>query len=110
MNKPKPIETIRTKLFYNECIEYLEDKYKFKSRDFAGAFNEPRDHSKPYLDFWHFILAEHEYISNGSFFVIYTDEVEHLSDDDFRRIIYNYFFEEFSDQVDDGAIEFWVEW
>jgi hypothetical protein len=68
MKKPKPITV--SQLDWSECIEYLEKKYDFESRNYAkssySTFN-----TKPYLDFWHYI-CDSQNPSNGG--TIYFDK------------------------------------
>ena len=52
----KPTPKTRVAYDYHEVTEYLEKKYKFNSRDYAGRFirDDLSDKPKPpYQDFWH---------------------------------------------------------
>ena len=106
MNKPEP--KTKTALDYHECRNYLQKKYGYDERNFAGWEPGIGD-EKPYQDFWHFVLDKAEYITNGCYFWMNLDWVEDLDEDDFRTICLNRYFDEFGKPGED-SIEFWVDW
>ena len=108
----KPTMQTQEAYDYNECTKYIEEKYGIDTRDFAGRFNKKDgklsfDKTKPYEDFWHFILDNTD-INNGSYFYLSEDWAEDFDDDDFRKIIMHYYMEEFGEGY--GEIYFWVAW
>lgn len=75
----KPVARVHDKpcLEYSEVIDFIEDKYKIKVRDYAGKFSKDKDEkwdaddSVPYLDFWHWVLdACGDQISNPCYFYL----------------------------------------
>ena len=111
MEKPKP-EPIYA-LDYHKCIHFLEEKYNFDSRDYAGRYKERISNQNiPYQNFWHWVVEMSELLGNGSYITMFDNWAEDLPEDDFRTIILNYFFQEFGEYgEDEGSIlRFWVEW
>lgn len=111
MNKPSPQS--KTALDYHECRDYLQAKYNYNERDYDACFQTSRglepDSSRPYKDFWHYVLEKCDYIKNGCYFDMDKEYfLEGLEEDDFRYIITNHYFDEFGDG--NPNIEFWIEW
>lgn len=102
---------------YHECIEYIEKKNGYETREY------PKRGSKPYLDFWHWVLENAE-ISNGCYFKINTEWLDSLKEEiiekggsfktDWRKRIVDDLLKEFgtpdNDQDELVTIRFWVEW
>ena len=64
MDKPQP--KTMTYYDYTECRNYLQEKYGYNERDFAGRHKVswPENAHIPYLDFWHWVCEHHE-VFNG---------------------------------------------
>ena len=111
--KDEPMNRPKLRMFealdYFECIKYLEKKYNFNSRDYAGKYKRGSTPNTPYQDYWHFVIDCVD-VHNGSFMWISNEWVEDLAKDDYRTIITNLIFEEFADYNKDGSIQFWVDW
>lgn len=107
MNKPTP----RTKIAYdyNECSAYLEDKYHYDERDYAGRRGPPRNNSKPYWNFWHFLIAQIGDMHNGSYFTMH-DEMKDGAEPWQCEILERYLSEFGVEKDGQRFIEFWVEW
>lgn len=105
----RPQLKVKFALDYHECSEYLENKYGYNERDYAGRFGDTFNLDVPYQDFWHFVIEKADYITNGCYFVMYKDWADGLDENDYRRIILNHYFQEFGKDDEDG-IKFWVEW
>lgn len=62
MEKPVARHHDKPCLEYSEVIKYIEDKYKIKTRDYAGKFSKDKgkdwdvNDTVPYQDFWHWVL------------------------------------------------------
>lgn len=108
MKKPQPKAKAKMALDYHECRDYLQEKYDYQERDYAGKWTNKSPDDVPYLDFWHYVISQAEYITNGSYFEMDKDWKDGLDDDDFRVTIINYYFKEFGNGND--SIEFWVQW
>ena len=99
---------------YHECRDFIEEKYKIKVRDYAGMFTDKTaDHTKPYLDFWHYLLDCFPNITNGSFFEIDSEMLEGA--EEWQKEILTMFLDEFGTKDTTGFIEgkrikFYVWW
>lgn len=88
---------------WNECVSYLEKKYKINIRDYSGSHS---DDTKPYQDFWHWICDMGE-IWNGCYLEITFNEwLEDEDTPEWRKEIIRLFIKEFGD-ID---FRFWIEW
>ena len=76
----KPIaKTIQITYYdYNKVIDYIEEKYSIRVRDYAGYLKD-LPNERPYLDFWHWIVDNYE-IHDGCY-VTFTWQ-EHYDDED----------------------------
>jgi len=108
MEKPKPKVVQRVSFDYNECRDYLQEKFGYNERDFAGKFSRDGNTDAPYQDFWHFVIECDDSISDGCYFTMDRDWVEDFEKDDFRSIILNRYVDEFGGGSD--SVQFWVEW
>jgi len=114
----------RTKEYYDyhECRDYLQEKYSYDERDYAGKHNHGKaaknskavtalgltnDNDPPYWDFWHFVIDAGGVQSNSSFFHL-TTEWLHGETEDWQKEIIQHYLDEFADK--DGMIEFYVDW
>lgn len=92
---------------YQECEDYIENKYKIKIRDYAGKWSKKSSINTPYQDYWHFILKKYDYIKNDSFFdmeICYMRE----NAEPWQNAITDIFEKEFAN--DGGIVEFFVSW
>jgi hypothetical protein len=124
MKKPKKVT--RSYYGYNDIIDYIEFKYKIKTRGYTPkcGFTEKQIaleyRPKPYLDFWHWIIDYYE-VNNGS--SIYLDLVDNYkykkeSDADWDgdseqrprwvREIQKMIFDEFKPKH--GGMMVWIDW
>jgi len=112
----KPTKKTRESLDYHECRDYLEDKYKFKERDYAGHFGPPATNSRivqaameegrpPYWDFWHFVL-EITGIHNGSYFTMSEEWLPMATA--WQKEIITLYLDEFADES--REVVFYVSW
>lgn len=91
---------------YDECSNYLQDKYKYDERDYIGRYKEwGVDATKPYLDFWHWIIANNE-VSNGCF-IDFTKGVLDEIQENWVKTIYKYYLDEFAEN---GKLKMFVSW
>lgn len=60
----KPKQKIKKYYDYNKCRNYLEKKYNYDERDYAGKYKNRYHEDKPYLDFWHWVCDNFD-IHNG---------------------------------------------
>lgn len=108
----KPQQKQTTYYDYNECRDYLQAKYGYDERDYAGHFKRKRgkltgtDESVPYLDFWHWVCEHHE-IHNGCFITFSREELPGI-EEDWVREIYTHYLDEFEDEK--GEVELFAWW
>jgi len=105
----KPTKHSKEYYNYNKCRNYLEKKYKYKERDFANKYPNKKkpyeeDESKPYLDFWHWVVDNYD-IHNGCFI---TFDKNFQPEEDWQKEIYNHYIEEFGNE--NGEVELYVSW
>lgn len=113
MNKPQ--KETKTYYDYHKCRDYLQKKYKYDERDYAGRYKHrgekivSMNEEKPYLDFWHWVCDNYS-VHNGCFITFYKDVLEDLNKDDekWMKEIYTHYIEEFAD--DSGELEMYVWW
>jgi len=107
----KPVKRVHEYYDYNECRNYLEEKYGYDERDYAnkltarGIGSKADDDSVPYQDFWHYICDCTD-IYNGCDFTMYSDWMDDA--EDWQKEILQHYFDEFGDE--NGEIEFNVLW
>jgi hypothetical protein len=95
---------------YSSCIKYIEDKYKIKTRDYAGKFLQKSDREvdeTPYLDFWHWVISEYDWIKNECY--ISFEVKKHLEDEkteQWVKEILTMLYKEF----EEDEMRFWIEW
>jgi hypothetical protein len=104
MNKPTP--KTKTAYSYTECRDYLQEKYGYKERDYAGKFKHRDMDDIPYQDFWHWVVGNYQ-IHNGCY-VTFTKEVLDEIQEDWVKTIYSYYLHEFA--LDKNEVTFYVEW
>lgn len=108
MDKPQP----KTLIYYDyhECRNYLQEKYGYNERDYAGHFTT-HNNIKPYLNFWHWLI-DHEEISNGSYVTFSRENLAEWKVDevipDWAAEIYTRYLDEFADAL--GTVEFCTYW
>ena len=105
MNKP----TKKTKSYYdyNQCRNYLQEKYGYDERDYAGRFKN-RGEDLPYQDFWHWVIKRHE-VHNGCFIIFSKENLEEDSEtEDWVKEIYKHYIDEFADE--NGELEMYCWW
>ncbi len=106
MEKPKP----ETRVAYNylECIRYVEEKYGYKSFDFANCSSRWYIDEVPYQNFWHHICDTRE-INNGCYFSIDMEELD-WTKEEWVKTIMRHLMEEFGDPGVNHEVDFWVSW
>lgn len=62
----KPVEQTFKALDWNECEEWIREKYHRDIRNWAGKTWRPED-DKPYQDFWHYICENYDIHDKGFF-------------------------------------------
>src|SRR5271166_3514155 len=79
--KPKPKKVVSEPRYdWHEMIAFIESKYDIDVRDYAGKFavGTMANNDIEYLDFWHWVVGEYDYINNPCEI---TFEVKVLLDD-----------------------------
>lgn len=110
MNKP----ILKTKAAYDyiECRDYLQDKYGYNERDWAGKYKKDRverdkmDESLPDLDFWHWVCENYQ-IHNGCYITFTEDELAEIQEE-WVKTIYGYYLKEFAHGT--GEVTFYCWW
>jgi len=95
---------------YHECSEYLEKKYGYDERNYAGKTWESGSdgYDRPYQDFWHWV-CEMSDLSNDSMLVMNSWWGESATD--WQREILERYIDEFGEgDNEDKYILFWVSW
>lgn len=98
-----------------ECRDYLQTKYGFDMRDYAGYWkNRRKKNPPPHQDFWHW-MCDHFEISNGcDFFMSQEDLDSHIEYpgstpmEQWQIDIYKLFLKEFGGK--NKEIHFEVSW
>lgn len=96
---------------YQELRNYLQTKYNYDERDYAGKYSS-KDEVKdvPYLDFWHWVIKQRE-VNNGCYITFSREELNYLIEEkqieDWQAEIYDHYLE-FADE--NGELELWVYW
>lgn len=113
MAKPKPRKIVRELLDYNDSVDWIEEKYGVKVRDFAGKFAKENVNKKdkdrpPYLDFWHWLIDRYQ-INNGSILNMRVD-YENKEHPEWVNKILKMFHDEFKTDLVDGELQFEVNW
>lgn len=97
---------------YHECRDYLQEKYRFNARDYAGKYRDIglTDDSIPYQDFWHFVVECGE-VTNGKLFVMSEMWLE-WAKEDWQKWILERYLSEFGEPDGSGGrrIQFHVWW
>jgi len=103
----KPQKQVREYYDYNKCRDYLEAKYGYSERDYAGmSKGKGVNVSVPYLDFWHWVLENQE-VHNGCFISFSRGVLEEI-EEDWVKEIYTRYLDEFADEK--GELEMYVWW
>lgn len=95
---------------YNECRDYLQEKYGYDERDYLGMFTgKTVNDNVEYQDFWHWVCDNYE-IHNGC---CITFDMELLKEKDiyikpWQKEILKHYLEEFADE--NGKVELYVWW
>lgn len=111
----KPVKQTKTYYDYNECRNYLENKYGYDERDYSKRFKRKDgkltgiNNDVEYRDFWHWVL-DHNQISNGCFITFYKEDLEdpEMDFEDWQKEIYKRYIDEFADE--NGELEMYVWW
>ena len=95
---------------YYECSNYIDKKYGYDQRNFAGKGQKGRvDEEVPYLDFWQaWVLKKYE-INNGCYFTFSRDDLDYseMEVPDWIKTIFNHYMDEFAEN---DEIKFYVWW
>lgn len=103
----RPKKETRSYFDYNKCRDYLQAKYGYDERDYAGKFvGKGVRENVPYLDFWHWVLNHHQ-IQNGCFVVFTRWEYEDI-EEEWVKVIYGHYLDEFADK--EGNLDLYVWW
>ena len=101
----RPKKHTKTFYDYNECSEYLQQKYGYNERDVAGAITKDGiDKTKPYQDFFRWLI-NHFDINSGTFFDFCEGDA--LYEEEWIQTIYNRYVDEFAE---DGTCEMFIWW
>jgi len=127
----KPVKKTREAFDYHECRDYLQDKYQYSERDYAGHFGEPAQNSPavaaapieknesvawdeerpPYWDFWHFVI-DHTEMHNGTYITMSEEWLPMATD--WQKEIIQHYIDEFAEPATHDEecreVEFYVEW
>jgi hypothetical protein len=90
---------------YRDCRDYLQAKYNYAERDYGQKYCGKRDENAPYLDFWHWVIANYE-IHNGCFITFSEDMLPEIQED-WIRTIYGHYLTEFAKE---GELEMYISW
>lgn len=102
----KPKKKSRSYYDYIQCRDYLQAKYNYLERDYAGKFANGKLNGKPYLDFWHWVLDNHE-VHNGCEILFSKEELETI-EKPWVKEIYQRYIDEFADKK--GELTLYVWW
>lgn len=104
----KPVKKARKPFYnYNKCRNFLQNKYDYEERDYAGKFKKGNaNKDAPYLDFWHWVIENYD-INNGCYITFHKDTLEEI-EPAWIKEIYSHYIEEFADES--GELVMWVEW
>jgi hypothetical protein len=94
----KPLKQIKEYYDYNECLDYLSEKYRLTEKECS--------------DFWHWLVSSGE-INNGSFYLfeqylLNGDEDDLIDIDGKNKEIYELFIKEFGNK--EGEVEVEIYW
>ena len=95
---------------YHECKEYLQAKYRYDERDYAGKYRDAGlTDDIPYQDFWHFVVETGE-VTNGKVFTMSERWMEDATD--WQKWILERYFSEFGEPDGSGGrhVRFHVWW
>src|ERR1700686_3126192 len=93
---------------FDDVMRYLEKKYQFDHRDFAGRFGDEFNKDLPYQDFWHWMLENNDNIHGNCCYIgIRVDDCLKGSEPDWVKTILGYFKKEFPE--DSEYMKMWVE-
>ena len=104
----KPQKKTKTYYDYHECRNYLQKKYGYDERNYAGK-KFSGDTDVPYQDFWHWLI-DHHGIHNGCFVTFDRDTLKNEDTDwmgDWVKEIYTHYIEEFADENGELEMEVW---
>lgn len=107
MDKPQP--QCVTYYDYRACRDYLQEKYGYNERNYAGksALGAARD--APFQDFWLFVVQRSALDRNDSFFVM-AEEWGAGAEDWQQKILGDYMDEFGTGEQGHRVIEFHVWW
>jgi len=112
----KPIKKAKVAYDYHECSVYLQDKYGYNERDYAGHFGKPAKNSTavaaldpndevPYWDFWHFVCDKGNPV-RGGYFVMHEEWTDG-GVEPWQEEILRLYLDEFGEN---GGVEFYADW
>lgn len=109
----KPKKQTKGYYDYNQCRNYLQDKYNYDERDYAKKYYRNKknkitkvNNDKPYLDFWCWVLDNYT-INNGCFITFYKNDIKQIKEDWIKEI-YSHYIDEFADE--NGELEMYIWW
>lgn len=111
MKKPVKKLPVGPALDFNEIMQYVEKKYGFNHRDYAGS---DKNKDAPYQDYWHHLLdGQFAFVERGT--VQYWNLEDMLDEEEdtpeWVKTITQYVYDEFVNELDaDGGFEVWVNW
>lgn len=121
--KPKPKSRL-PEFDFNDCTNYIEQKYGYSTRDYAGQFRISKtgkilscNEGVPYQDFWHWVTEVYD-IHNGCNITFSQETLDSYKPvegeptdgcmEDWQIKIYQDYLNEFADE--NGEINFYVWW
>ncbi len=118
MSKDKTTKPKKKKKEYYDYLEvrdYLQDKYGYDERDYAGKYAKkkgietPEGEPTPYLDFWHWVVDNYD-IHNGCYITFSSDRLEEICEEKngWIKEIYKRYIDEFADK--NGELLMYVWW
>lgn len=112
----KPIKHSKSYYYYNELLEYLQEKSGRQFNDYYGACLRSRvtgipNSDREFLCFWHWV-CDNCNPQNGGFITFYrewlTSEEYDWTGEEWVKEIYAMFVDEFADE--NGEVEMMVSW
>lgn len=104
----KPDKKVMTYYDYDECRQYLEKKYGYDERDYAGRFTGRGNERAPYQDFWHFVVEKGS--AHNDALMVMSEWWKEGAEPWQAEILERYLSEFGEGDPGDRSIEFWVSW
>jgi len=110
----RPSKQTKSQYLYNECCDYLQDKYGYLERDYCGRwavhpksteYTKPSE-KRPYKDFWHWVIENYDITKSGETIMFTDDKIPEI-EEGWIRTIYQRYMDEFGE---DGKLEMLCEW